>query len=897
MSAYPAIQHHPACIGMPSETFYHPNYVLRIAGEPVDILQFPEAGLTLKALKKKKLVTSILQTSVADTCALIEKLIHGLSDKNLSRDLLSSKRSLFNRKAIKPSALEQLERRMEPEHFNLIAATNDLLLEHANLDREIQRAYELEVESAYGHLQAAWQRHNIRQGVSYSNPKLFWDFEREYGSIREPLLDNKKKKKLDDTLFQYMTRCATKTSPLSALTPVYVGRWASSHSRRMRLEFDAGITNRVEFKSGLLRQIMDRVLENFDLWRDVFPLYLNSSVEQKDGKIHFTQVNKGNTAGGKTWGTGESHAELPLNNVLRFLLAELASGPQTAAQLQAKLCGIIPQLDSTKALDYIGKLYGVGLLMPDLKSLEQGNALDWTENLLCAFGERFEQGLVILRQLREQLADYPHQLQERRAAMTESIEDLSRQLAEAIGSSIDKTMERPAFFENTYITACRADLSPDALESFADDLKSVLELSPILDMNQKVQAQFADYFINRFGPDHVCENPLELIREFDAIYGVAQFGFTPEYDRMAPPSTVYEEYSRIADSWDAFMLPYLSQEEDVNITAQTVRELAAQLPEPIRNRSVSQSYVGQIFDSERQPKFVINQVFGGYSGLLSRFLEILPESQLQAIKEYLSRCSRSGYYAELPGVFGFNANLHPRMADHEVVVPPFAANWPETHKISVCDLTLVYDKATHKVCFAGASGTIIDIWYQGFLIPSLMPQIQRFIAINNANGLNFYTIGTLFNCNLIKSDAITRVPRVSVGNVVISRRMHLVPRHMVPSADLAPFEFFMAIQTWREANQLPNEAFVRTFPIGDGKVAGVSSGIDWNQVSFKDAKPFYVKFDDPRYVRLLARMLKRSGFDLTLTEVLPKLDDQHVTVAGRNHVAELHIELSRAVVV
>lgn len=894
MAAYAASQRYPASQIVPADTFYHPNYIVRIAGESVDILQYPHAGLTASALQKKQHFATVLKTAIADTCARMENLIRGLEDKDLSRDLLNSKRSLFNGKTLKAAVLEQLENRLDKEHFSAIQATHQLLLDYAKLDLEIEQAYEREVENAYGQLPNAWQQHNIRQGVSYSNPKLFWDFEREYGAQPQPLRDKKKKRKLDDTLFQYMARCATKTSPLSALTPVYVGRWAANQQRGAQLHFEGGITNRVAFKSGLLKQLAAQILANFALCQTAFPLQLNASVEQKDDKIQFTQVNKGNTAGGKTWGTGEARAELPLNGVLKFLLAQLTEGPQTAVQLQQKLCELLPQLDGDKALAYLAKLYDIGLLLPMLNNAEQGSALDWLQQVLSAFGERFAEGLDTLQQLRAQLVEYPQATHARRAVLTDSIEALSHQLAHAVGTSVDKTMERPAFFENTYITSCRGDLSPAALQSFADDLRSVLDLSPILDMNQKVQAEFADYFLHRFGPEYVCENPLELIREFDEIYGVAQFGFTPVFDHMAPQSPVYQEYSRIADSWDAFMLPYLRNNEDVNITADTVRELAAQLPEAIRNRSVSQSYVGQVFESAQQTKFVINQVFGGHSGLLSRFLEILPEHQLRDIKDYLSRCSRSGRYAELPGVFGFNANLHPRMADREVVVPPFAPNWETTEKISVRELKLVYDSATHRVCFVDGEGTMLDIWYQGFLIPSLMPQIQRFIAINNANGLNFYTIGTLFNGDVIKSDAITRIPRVSVGNVVISRRMHLIPRFMVPSADLSPLEFFVAIQEWRDANDLPNEAFVRTFPIGDGKVAGVSSGIDWSQVSFKDAKPFYVKFDDPRYVRLLARMLKRSAFDVTLTEVLPKLDDQHVAVAGKPHVAELHIELSRA---
>jgi Lantibiotic dehydratase, N terminus./Lantibiotic dehydratase, C terminus. len=876
------------------DIFYHPNYILRVAGEPVDLLKFPGCGLTVRCIEKKRHIETTLSSALAGAVATLEALIPGVEDKTLSRDLLNSKRALFNGKRVKAGALANLESQLDDEAFSHISSANDLLVKLEQMDAEIQTAYENEVASAYRHLGNSWRRNNMRQGVSYSNPKLFRDFENTYGDGELRPINAKKKRKLDDTLFQYLTRCSTKTSPLSALTVVYVGSWANDNRTSPHIEFKSSTESRVEYKSGLLKQIVDRLLEDFTGWKDYFPLYLNSSIELANSKLRFTQVNKGNTAGGKTWGTGESRVELPLNGALQCILQTLSDHPGIYTdELIARVCEKAPKLNNETTFAYINKLFSIGLVLPDLGATEQVDILDWAEQVLAAFDGRFDTGVLKIRELREYVQSYANQDHATRADVTEKIEALSQELASSIGSSIDPTMERPAFFENTYLTDCASDISESTISAFSDDLHAILELSPILDMNQKIQAQFADYFIWRYGADHICTNPLDLIREFDDIYGVAQFGFEPSWDKMAPDSDTYKNYSEIADSWDAFMAPYLASDVDVDVSAETLRELTAKLPQQIRNRNVSHSYVGQVFNADTNPKFVINQVFGGNSGLMSRFLEILPDDQLEHIKDYLNRCSREGQYAEMPGVFGFNANKHPRMADKEITIEPFANNWQQTEKTSIRDLRLRYDEVTHKVVFIDSDDKILDVWYQGFLIPSLMPQVQRFIAINNANGLNFYTIGTLFNCGLIKEGEITRIPRVSVGNVVISRSMHLVPREFVPDENLTPFDFFMAVQKWKEEHNLPNEAFVRAFPIGDGKVAGADSGIDWNQVSFKDAKPFYVRFDDPRYVRQLARILKRSQFDLTLAEVLPRLDDQHVLVDDRKHVAEFHIELSR----
>jgi len=878
------------------EVFYHPNYIVRVAGEPIDLLYFAENGSTAKLIEEKDTVVVLAQEQSRQACTLLEKLIPDEDDKVRSRDLINSKRALFNLKPLKAASLTRMEEFLSEDVYVTIKTAHDFIESLSKFDQAITRAYQVEVEAGADHLDIVWKQENIRQGVSYSNPKLFRDFEGEYGDAKAGRLNAKKKRKLDDTMFQYLARCSTKTSPLSALTPVYVGRWLTNDNTSVKLVFDSAKKNCVDFKSGLLRQIIDKLFEDFSTWKDHVAISLNQSLNFSSGKIQFTQMSKGNTAGGKTWGTGESRVELNPNGLLQCILHVLNQRPpMLAIDIVSAVCKLAPKLQAEMVLEYLGKLFSVGLLLPAIETEEQSDTLQWVLHTLEKFGDKYDQGIEKIQAIRHLIDEFSVADHSRRADITETLEQLANEFAYAIGSEVDKNLERPAFFENTYLTRSHEDLSENSVKAITHDLEAILQLAPILDMNQKVQAQFSDYFLHKFGPDAICEDPMQLIREFDEIYGVAQFGHTQDAKKLAPKSDVYKQYSKIADSWDAFLTPYLQCSEDVDITADKIRELTERLPQVIKNRSLSHSYVGQVFESEDQVKFVINQVFGGNSGLLSRFLEILDQDGLEQIKEYLKKCARHHDYAEMPGVFGFNANKHPRMADREIVIPPFAPNWSETEKIPFKSLKMRYDKLTHKVCFVDVDGRFLDVFYQGFLIPSLMPQIQRFIAINNAHGLNFFTIGTLFNCDLIEKNKVTIVPRVSVGSVVLSRRMHLVPRAFVPSPDVSAFDFFMAIQRWRKEHNLPNEAFIRAFPIGDGKVPGVDSEVDWSQISFKDAKPFYVKFDDPRFVRLLSRILKRSPFDLTITEVLPKIDDQHVTINNRRHVSELHIELSKRV--
>jgi hypothetical protein len=119
-------------------------------------------------------------------------------------------------------------------------------------------------------------------------------------------------------------------------------------------------------------------------------------------------------------------------------------------------------------------------------------------------------------------------------------------------------------------------------------------------------------------------------------------------------------------------------------------------------------------------------------------------------------------------------------------------------------------------------------------------------------------------------------PRVTIDRLVISRETWRFTPEMLPFAGLkAESERWLAARRWRRAQGLPKAVFVKT-PV--------------------ERKPFYVNFDSPLLVNLLAKMVRRTlehggaHSMITFTEMLPTLEQLWLPDAtGQRYTSELRI--------
>jgi hypothetical protein len=877
--------------------FVHPHYVLRVAGEPAACLAQLRSGATAAHLAALQAQRQALQARSEALRQRLERLVQGCEDKELSRAAINAKRAVFNQRPVRADQIERLAAACGDELAQALEGYNAQLAQIEAAQAGTATVYEDELAEGARHWPGLWAQPRLQMAMSYTHADLYRSFEAL--ARHEAPSNAKARRKLEDTFVQYLARCSSKTSPLSAFTVMHVGRWAEAGAAPgLALEFGPGLNSLVRFKGALLRQMAAPLLARYELASQLFPLVLNASARFADGKVRFRAIAPGNTGGGRSWGTGETVVELAANAAVRAVQHVFAArgwAAMPAADLLRTLQALLPRVPADTLAQLVKRLYELNLLLPDTDDHGQVDALEWISGLLQRLqGDTGALARDTLARIRAGLKAFAAAQPAERAALADAIAEHTETLRNTLGADAHRALSHPQFFENCYLGAPLRPLGAAQLAPYADALGLLMQVTQLASYSQNARCSMADFFLARHGAEGVCDDVPGFIDAFDEVYGIGSPLHTVDPARVPARSDTSRAFAEARAAFEAHLAQALAQADgDVRLDAAALAEIAGRIPAAIRRRGNSQCFLGQIAQREGRPLFVLNQILGGRSALMSRFLEVLPPAELAEVRRYLRDSSETGLYAELPGVFGFNANHHPQLADHELHIPPSAPNWSDSTKLDIGRMRLVYDAAEHNVRLRDEHGRELDVWYQGFLMPSLLPRLHRVLAMTLTEGVSSLTLGTIMKMGLLKDGQVARIPRVSLGDVVIERRQWLLPADLQPDAEQEPLAFFEALQGLCARHALPRRFFMRVLPLfGLAPPEEAASGSSLADFDFRSIKPLYVDIDSPRLVRLMQRALKRNRFPLALSEVLPALDDQHVQVEGQAHVAELQFELS-----
>ena len=869
----------------------HPCHVLRIAGEPVTDLAAIATGEADAAWARATALRADIAAAAPAICAALEAVVPTL-DQATMRAALAIKRAVFRHKPLNPAWLADLGGALGADTAALTALA-DQLAAAAGLDADLTAAHGREMAHGSRTIDTLLDARNMTSGLSYTNPDFLHKLTRHFASGRGGAADAKTVRNIEDSLLQYHARSSTKTSPLSSFTVIHVGDW---HSRGddapWAADFVPGLRRRVELKAGLMRHLLAPLLGDFAVVAAAFPLRRNPSVTRRDGRIRVDGIAPGLEATGRTWGTGLTVAQLDDSAILACLDDVLAGTTAlAAADIVAAVRARAPKLPPAALTAFIGRLFAMGFLVADTGFVEQGDALGWARGIVAnpAVPRRDELAAVLDR-IDAALAVMAGDESVARAAAVKAINADVHALADLTGADHGSPHFKPAFYENCYLPATGPGLDPAYLARFEPELAVLHDLAFLLDPNQELHGRMADFFVARFGADGVCADVAGFIEAFDDIYAPGVLDAVTDAARAAPTSAATAAWLRAAAAFDRLVDPFLAGTADIDLDLDAVRGVIGLLPPSARARSASYSYVVQTARAAGADRLVLNQVFGGRSSILSRFLEDVGEARLEPVRAYLAAGAPSGRSAEIGGVFGFNANRHPALAATELEVPPFPRAFAGAATIALPALTLAYDAASHRLVFRGPDGVAIDVWYHGLLIPSLLPRLHRVLALAFTEGPSLAITKALSLRAMGAGRATSYVPRIALGGIVLSRRTWLIAAGGLPDPALATADFYIAVRGWQATHGLPDRIFIRALPLP----ASAGGEIEWAKVNFKDMKPFYVDLRSPRFVRLLQNMVKRSPAMATcVSELLPDFDQHPTTIAGTAHVSELHFELTR----
>lgn len=872
----------------------HPNYVLRIAGSPVSKLDETTTGASDAAWSRIVGLQAHSEAQAQRVCDELAAVIPRIEPAADRRHMLDLRRALHNRKPAKSALVETARRHLGGSLLESILTLDRI---HADIGAglaDFERVHGQEFRDTDESMRSLLESDNLKLALSYNNPSLLRRLNRHYDQAARTV-DAKTARNHEDSLLQYYARASTKTSPLSSFTLMKVGRWQRGGADAPRL--GGQVERRVEAKSALVRHLIDAWLKGYESIKGIFPLTINPTLVASDGKYEFQMVAAGREFIGRTWGTGVSVGRVdqgPLLACIASILADASGAALLADDLVARICALAPKLPLAAVEQSVAKLYGLGYLVAKTELIEQSDLIEW-------FWARVEPSpdpqhaplRAALSALRDHLQTMRGTDVERRIQASIEVDDAFRALAEACGAEHGGYLYRTPFYENCYYAGKDPDLTYDVLDAFQEEFGLIHQLNRFMDANQQVQSSLCDYFISRFGEEGLCENVGEFILEFDETYAPLVSEGRSDAEGIAAPSPKTLALTQAKRALETYLKPLMLQGRDVVLDADALRAVIAMVPHDMRVRNTSYSYLVQSLRSADGPGLVLNQIFGGRSGILSRFCEVLDEEGERNLRTYLRESSDASQNVELGGVFGFNANRHPPMSDTELVVAPYAESFADTDKIRLSELRLKYDASEHRLRFLDEEGRTIDVWYHGLLNPGLLPAIHRTIALAFTEGPSFLFNSALSQLKQSTERDVVYTPRISLGKVVLSRRAWLIANSACPDASLSSSAFYLAVREWQSRHGFPDRFFVRAMLDGSGSSPRFSRFAAMKDLNFKDLKPFYVDIRNPRFVRLLQNMMKRHALSLFITELLPDFQAHVSTVEGETHVSELHFEMTR----
>ncbi len=821
----------------------HPYFVLRVAGEPCARWHRLHDGATGAALQQMQAWRERIAQIGPAACAALESAIALAGEqRDARRALLTAKRAVFNGK---PFTLddEVIAACCAPDQSAVLAELKELAAQLGAAASGFAALFDTELARSVQRLRsAAFDAPALMGGIHHTNAQLHALVERwlRDGAPSE----GKSVRRLQSTLLDYAMRAAFKTSPLSSFTPVIAGAWRSGAS----VDIDLGeraMSTKVRFNHAWLLDLLEGVWRDPACVGDEFPLALNPTIRIDNAELHWQQLMQSDSRHGKFWGAAHPQRKIALSTPVSILIATAAQmdGPLNLATITRALARQLPAHAHADVRYFVETMLALNLLHPRWERFEQDDLLADTLQLSKQLQGPMREQLGAGAEVSKLATRYEKADLDARVPLRRQIEEAAESMRGLPGRS-----SAPVFFEDCGFDGARLLADPDQWQAILDDLRAWLALQPLFDKGTPLQSWLAGRFIAAHGADGVCTDIEGFIRELGPL---------PE---MTPCAAMLTLKNAVLDA----ALGAGDGQAEVRLDAAWCDALAQRMPATVRRRGVSQVFFGQ---RAGPAGFVVNRVYPGASMLMSRFMTALSEPELASVRAYIGSRSPDGRYLELPGVFGFNGNLHPRLAEGEVLLAGARAGSPGLVRHNMSELCLVYNAATDRLDVRDASGMAHDLYYFGFLLARNLPQAYQLLARNVS------TIPELWEALRDRHDEQPlHLPRVSVGTVVVSRRTWIIPRALLPDPAAPVHAFALALHALRVRFALPAEVFVRL---------GASL-----------SKPFYVHLDSPLHVRQLAGALRTTESSACLQEALPQPGVGTVRWKGRDHVAEMQIELT-----
>ena len=877
-----------------------PVLVLRIAGLPALV------ATQLRPTEYSNLVNVYFQdaeataTNALDLCAALEAYCPNLRDTKLIHALINAKRQLFNMRMPRAVDITAISHHLPAGlRERLERSVGDIarLAEHRI---KILNLHSAAVEQSEKALDALAMGPCIQDVISLYAPTLYSKVLRLIEVSSAPI-SRKEARAIRGAVLNYILRGALKSSPQSLLgwTSVAMLTGANGADPRQLVDLgDGSINIQTRLRHAPIRHLFQAMLHNgSDLGQGAL-LKLNPTLTRDEQGWSWSKILYNEVPSDRVFGVNDAKVKVTNRPIIELLVdAFNPSGPGVPKRLGELVHDLQNKLSQSSRLSVnrsLGQCIAQELLVPAMDVGAQEDILLWGRKAAAMLHTDLAMEVSeILDQLDAALGALDHQPTNQRPRFYADIMQSFGQLAKVANSTTDVSLYEPLVHDDCRLKIPNISIDLNALAQPLKDLAAFVRILPIIeavDGRPKPSAVLTSAFLKKYGRDGVCEDVKSFLRSI------------PRSDLIeAPPHIDIDDSEEMLRNQGADFISSLARlaqsESEIRLDPSELGDVFIRMPRCFRARSRSHCLHLQFFPPNPDGRcVVVNQIFPGNARMISRFLTGADLQAVSAIREYLTSGAQKVMPVAVPGVFGFNANLHTRLADAEFDLSPFEHDHPNVPRLTLDNLRLHFDPLTNRVVLTTGNGVRLSPQYFGLLVPQRLPHEHQLLDAVGDNSAGVVTLSRLVGEKMTPNrDGVICIPRISIGSSILGRAALVAPASAFPTPNIDDAKFFFELQTWRRKCGLPSEVYYQR--LRDRNPAKVFSANGESKLSvfakqpWKSAKPMYLDFGNPLCVRAFQQNLAKRSEPVLIAEALPTPGMAVAKVGGEAHILEIAVDL------
>ncbi|WP_026928619.1 lantibiotic dehydratase [Glycomyces tenuis] len=869
-----------------------PHLLLRVNPTAADALQSTGAAAD-RARLAELCELAAAQEQAAEKLTDLLYAVAGTCDRDVrQRIVLPLRRAIHN---------QRLPRRLSRTDIRAVVtepAIETWLDNQERLERlraELTEAHQERLSEERAALRAILADEGLRGSLAMSSELLPDAADKYRAAPWEQVKKNTRKS--EESLLRYAMRACTKTSPFS--------RYTVAGFLPERPGDDAGIgrvASEMEFNRGVLRRLESK-LSRLPAVRGAVRFHTSAGLRLEDGR--FIAVGDRERLGPEAAEIAARHGEakvtVPANPASIALVRWLRSrerGSATFAELADVIAERVPGANAAAAAAFVAKLCDFGVLVPE--PIVDDHTPDALAALVAWLAD-FEADPTVaavraeLQRVRETQDRFAAAGPGERVALLRAGKSACTAALEALGDDARAVLAAgPIWFEDGVLEpACgtASDWKP-----VLDDCRRLLDILQIFDEQHVFSRVLIHRFTDRYGPGGVCE-------DLDALGAM----FLPAYDDALQITEGFDHELIAADPVLSRLVPLRAEivsglterllnpppgadpAAPVELDPALAELVARRTPSWVAEHPASYGVFMQPLGGNPPTGAVLNKIYNGWGNYISRFLTHADEGVVDGVRRTIREHHTEGLTAELRPVQGFNANLHPLLAEADL-------DWDNggaPDRLPLDRLVVRHDRSSDRVVlWDPVSDRRVHPLYLGFLIPYFLPsRLLPLTAMGGSGSIFFEPQVSADRETEVDRGRVRRYPGLRFGSVWLARARWHIPSESMPRPEPgeAESDFFVRLGAWRSRHGIPDHVFVHppAPELSPGDVNGYFGAYMDNR------KPQYVDLLSRLHVRHLDRLLAyQPGADIVVEEARPG-PDEHFPVAGRLHAAEVVAEFYR----